>query len=30
MNLDNNINRLFALVEYQHEGFGKALLDFAE
>ncbi len=28
--LDNNINRLFVLPEYQHNGLGKALLDFAE
>ena len=27
---DNNINRLFVLPEYQHKGFGKAMLDFAE
>ena len=27
---DNNINRLFVLPEYQHRGFGKALLDYAE
>ena len=27
---DNSINRLFVLPEYQHKGFGKALLDFAE
>ena len=26
----NNINRLFVLPEYQHRGFGKALLDYAE
>lgn len=26
----NNINRLFVLPEYQHKGYGKALLDFAE
>lgn len=27
---DNNINRLFVLPDYQHKGYGKALLDFAE
>lgn len=27
---DNNINRLFVMPEYQHKGYGKALLDFAE
>ncbi|MBR3393758.1 MAG: GNAT family N-acetyltransferase [Firmicutes bacterium] len=27
---DNEINRLFVLPEYQHRGFGRALLDFAE
>ena len=27
---NNEINRLFVLPEYQHRGFGKALLDFAE
>lgn len=27
---DNHINRLFVLEEYQHNGYGKALLDFAE
>ena len=27
---ENNINRLFVLPEYQHKGYGKALLDFAE
>lgn len=27
---DNNINRLFVLPEYQHKGYGKTLLDFAE
>ena len=26
----NEINRLFVLPEYQHKGFGRALLDFAE
>ena len=26
----DNINRLFVLPEYQHRGYGKALLDFAE
>ncbi len=26
----NNINRLFVLPEYQHRGYGKMLLDFAE
>ena len=26
----NNINRLFILPDYQHKGYGKALLDFAE
>ena len=26
----NNINRLFVLPEYQHRGYGKILLDFAE
>ena len=26
----NEINRLFVLPEYQHRGYGKALLDFAE
>ena len=27
---EDSINRLFVLPEYQHKGFGKALLDFAE
>ena len=27
---EDNINRLFVLPEYQHNGYGKALLDFAE
>ena len=27
---EDNINRLFVLPEYQHKGYGKALLDFAE
>lgn len=27
---DNNINRLFVLPKYQHKGYGKVLLDFAE
>lgn len=27
---ENHINRLFVLEEYQHKGYGKALLDFAE
>lgn len=27
---DNNINRLFVLPAFQHKGYGKALLDFAE
>ena len=26
----NNINRLFVLPEYQHRGYGKAMLDYAE
>ena len=28
--VEDNINRLFVLPEYQHKGYGKALLDFAE
>ncbi len=28
--VEDNINRLFILPEYQHKGYGKALLDFAE
>lgn len=28
--VDNEINRLFVLPEYQHRGYGKELLDFAE
>ncbi len=28
--VEDNINRLFVLPKYQHKGYGKALLDFAE